>query len=307
MGNKLFLHIGYPKTGTTALQKHFFPDLRKCGFYYAGYDEQDSRQIAGEFGRLVHHPQANSSTPRQLPQTSLISCEGIIFDCFRYLDATGNFSPLPVTGLAEKSLSAARSFGADNIYIIIVLRRQGELSHSLYAQSFAHYFRHAPDLGSYAEYAKKIIDGDHIAGPYDFLSVVRNFYEVYGQDHVLVLFYEDLVTDQSDFLGQLAKFTGCDLPTRIPAENVRRISNGSRITQPTSLFDELSFLKRKLLPNINLSGGKIIRLMQKIPVRKSITIEARPDIAQKVTEAYRASNKQLGELLDRDLATLGYC
>lgn len=305
MGNRLFLHVGYPKTGTTSLQRHFFPAMRQSDLSYVGSGDPQSHHIAIGFGRAIHGD-TDAVPAGELPAGNcLISCERITADCFRYLDSNGGFSPLPVAGIAGKCLHTAQAHGYDDVRVILVLRRQGELSHSLYAQSYAHYFNHAPDLDDYACYAEKIIAGGRIAAAYDFSAVVESFFEIFGRKNVLVLFFEDLAARQTAFLETLAGFIGCARPHVIAPENVRRTAGGRR-SQSTSLFDELSMIKRKLLPGVNIRAGRVIRLMQHIPIRGSRIIEARPELEQEVTAAYYESNSRLGRLLNRDLSALGY-
>jgi len=306
MNNVLYLHIGYPKTGATALQRHIFPRLRECGFAYAGYNEPGSHATARAFGMLVHTGQSANMMPQPFPGNALVSCEGVLADCFKDFDDAGRFHPRPVSGLAEKVLAAAARFGTGEARVIITLRRQGELSHSLYAQSYTHYFRRVPGLRSFREYARRLIDGDALAAAYDYASVVSDFLDTFGRERVLVLFHEDLVSDPRGFLGQLAAFTGCALSDRLPAENVRLVNGRARATQTASLLDILSRLKRRLAPHATLGIGGYLRFLRHIPVRGSVLIERQPELEQQVLASCRDSNNRLATLLGRDLSTLGY-
>ena len=306
MNNSLFLHIGYPKTGATALQRNIFPWLREYGFFYAGYNEQQNRDAAAEFCERVHADQRQEQPALRLDRNALISCEGVIADCLKYFDAGGRFRPRPVDGLAERVMNAAQSYEAGDVRVIIVLRRQGELSHSMYAQSYTHYFSKIPGLRSYPEYVQRLMQGGSIAAAYDYATVIADFLGTFGRDRVLVLFYEDLVNDQQEFLAQLSDFTGCSLPDTLPFENVRLVDDKSRSTQTASIFDVLSALKKRLAPHTRLGIGKYLQFLHRVPARKAILIAREPELERQVQESCRDSNIRLAGVLGRDLSALEY-
>jgi len=305
MTRRLYLHIGYPKTGTTALQTAIFPSLREYGFYYAGIDEPACASTARSFGAFVHNPASDFTLPAIQAEDILISCESITADCLKYIDKAGKFTPLDPAGLAARCHQAGTTFNPDNIRIIVTLRKQGELSHSLYAQSYTHFFSRDPAVAKFGQYAERLLAGNRIAAAYDYHTTIQNLVTEFGRSNVLVLFHEDMVADPRRYLDELSSFIGRPLPAELPAVNVRLVSNGRR-TQTSSLYEELALLAQKHLPPTWTGLGKYLRFLRRIPARNGHVIGRDQALESQITQAFSNTNRALGILLERDLSELGY-
>jgi hypothetical protein len=305
MTRKLFLHIGYPKTGTTALQTEIFPSLREHGFYYAGNDEPTCASTARSFAASVHNPESDFTLPVTEAENFLISCESITADCLKYIDNAGKFTPHDPAGLAARCRQAGTVFNPDNIRIIVTLRKQGELSHSLYAQSYTHFFSRDPAMMQFSQYAARLLAGSGIAAAYDFHAITQELVKEFGRSNVLVLFHEDMVADPGRYLDELSGFIGQPLPAELPAVNVRLGSNG-RHTQTSSLYEEFAMLAKKHLPPTWSGLGRHLGFLRRIPARNSQVIEHDLTLESQITRAFSSTNRALGLLLERDLSEIGY-
>ncbi|WP_201020883.1 hypothetical protein, partial [Pseudoalteromonas sp. H71] len=77
MNKKIYLHVGYPKTATSALQKHVFPELQ--GLNYIGKNESEKFKFDNKALESVLY---NASTMEQ----SLFKKQSITADLFTNFD-----------------------------------------------------------------------------------------------------------------------------------------------------------------------------------------------------------------------------
>lgn len=111
--NKLFIHAGFPKTGTTTLQKCLFPllELDYWGKIGSTYPHQEMKEVF-----LNGQPIALN-----LKKTTLVSEEGIAF--------FGN-------NHNEKAKHLKEITKGLNAELIFTIRKQGDLIPSFYAQTY---------------------------------------------------------------------------------------------------------------------------------------------------------------------------
>jgi hypothetical protein len=183
----LVLHIGTHKTGTSALQTfsgNRANDLDARGVHYlrsgrsAGKAHHElAWAIRGRHGAdMSAWDKARDELAANKESTNLISSEAFWFT-----------DPVPV----KEQLA-----GIEDVRVVMYLRRQDKYLQSLYKQTVAGGRRI-----SFAEWRERF----HFRG--DYLSVVREWAEVFGKDRLVIRPYErggktiDVVEDFLSFLG----------------------------------------------------------------------------------------------------------
>jgi hypothetical protein len=198
------LHIGFHKTGTTALQSQFFTRLPNCAYltrvgpYSAEYRALfRNLRFAGDGEYLQDTVGALMNEIRGRPSRMLlISDEGL-------------------SGMIWRP-SSYRERIAERLYqlfpegrIVICVRNQSTMLRSMYSS----YVK----KGGSAPFGK-FVDGkaphypvnlDHLC--YD--TLVERYQTLFGRERVLVLPFEMFVQEQSDFLSRLSAFIQAEPPS----------------------------------------------------------------------------------------------
>ena len=267
--NKLILHIGYPKTATTTLQNKLFYNLDKKvpKINYLGTTKPEISEFHNELRQtmkpwLVSGGKENENElflflkKRLKNKLNLCSEESLLNS---YQNPPYLFNPK----LLKKVLSKITK----NIQIIIVLRNQQEMIYSLFAHAGGKYSK--SKYKSSDEWINYCLNEKLNNKFFNYYNVVKDYQNLFNEENVHVLFFEDLKQNSSYFLSKLAKIL------EQPLENVlsnlgnahfwkkERSSDGSyyknikntrkwNFLLKTSLFNK--YIK-KLLIKLNLFDG----------------------------------------------------
>ncbi len=186
-------HIGYPKTGSTFLQREVFPKLvnyKYLGFHesmrllrkpiYADPLDYDSEEIKTEIEEYFG------------VDAGLISLENLVGSPFYYKGLNRSNVPLILKKLGFNK-------------ILVVVRDQVEAIDSYYRQFIANggmlSFRDFIDLADSRIYTDKYFAPSFLK----YAELINVYSEVFGKENVLVLNYGDLKVSD-DFMKPLLKF-----------------------------------------------------------------------------------------------------
>jgi hypothetical protein len=202
---KLILHIGYPKTATTTLQNVLFYNLDKkvSKINFLGTTKPDISEYHNKLRQtmkpwLISEGKNNENElflflkKRLKNGLNLCSEESLLNS---YQNPPYLFNPR----LLKKLLSKI----TNNIQIIIVLRNQQEMIYSLFAHAGGKYSR--SKYKSSDEWINYCLSEELNNKFFNYYDVIKNYQNIFNEENVNVLFFEDLRQDSSYFLSKLAK------------------------------------------------------------------------------------------------------
>lgn len=294
MPPKTFIHIGLPKTGTTTLQEAVFPHHSGLVFLgrRAGFSEIDAAL------------------------SDICFADGLDFDCKRHAmevrnvmnDLSDDRRPRLIsfetvsshgTDRVMKAERLARVF--DGARIVMVVRRPEDMIVSAYLQflrGFGRKIRYAPDLEGWLD--EQWSGRAHgIFCRLQFSKLRRAYQNIFGSENVLILLYEDLVSDRLAFAGQLASFVGiCEYETI-------RLMDGKKYNLR---MDAASYSKIRLFSRFSIpkSADRIatvipegIKRVVKGALSRSAIVTLSPEWRQRVRDYARSQNVGLADDLPR--------
>ncbi len=306
---EVFLHIGLHKTGTGTLQRQYFPASEDLNLLTTLLPEmktfvdlvtrKDPLYFDPEAARSVIAPLLSEHKPNMLSNES--------------------FSGPPYAGIAENGLDH-RSPILTNLKmvfpdakVILVLRRQDSLARSMYRQ----YLKSGGTRSIYQFY------GMHKNGRPPLLSLDRFVYSPYVRalkasfsSGVLLLTFEQFVSDQPGFLRTLNEFLGIRRPkVSLTKENATKL--GSFGMEATRVFNHL--FRSHLNPAGLLPGIPVIRFAER---RRASPIEILHDfwpgtgtlsetsaiyrISKTILDIAREDNEALDKAHNLGLRAFGY-
>lgn len=338
---RLIIHIGYPKTASSTLQKSVFPHLEEVG--QVNFLGTFQRRFGGPleqgflFSRLVRNAvkdRLEGGIPYDVEKltkasvgndahkefarnqgyfsellsnsvSNVYSCEHILIPYRRAVDY--NTIPARFREMFDD--------GAVDFRIVVTLRRQDKLIESLYAQLFDRLMRYR----SCRNIDKLIFDNNGLntkseyVSFFDFPQMIGPWIAEFGKQKVSVLLFEDMVQDKAGFAEAFREVLAIDGAVfldamRQPSRNTRSKNRRGQYLRKATLLDLLTY--RNLLPEaFTASLPKTLRYALSIPVWVPVP-GLSASSAQVLREHFQDSNAQLAAsgLVDLDkLVRYGYC
>ena len=300
---KMVFHVGFHRTGTTTLQRHFFPALPHCTTVTRENEH-------GAIFTLLSRNLCDADERRYLRSTVAA-----------YLEEVS--SPTGVLLVSDENLSGAlwgrsrnRRRNADRLHalcptarILVTIRNQRSMLRSLYDRNvlIGGYARFGDFVAGRAEHCD--FDLDHLR--YD--DLVECYQTLFGPDRVRVVPYELFLADAATYLGQLASFI-LDKPlprweTPLPVEN-RSPSAASKVflRHANRMFRRSIYNARpRVLP---LHRSYLFRPFAEKVIDPVLPNRDMPpaDMAllDQLAQRYQQGNAKLERLAGLDLARWGY-
>jgi len=308
------VHIGYHKTGSTLLQKHLFA---RTDLGYHGWKESSSYvhshvvcqpYLSAETGASPDHLDEKISEVNSQGQVFVLSHERL-----SGYYANGGFDSLAIAQRLHAKLPGAA--------VLIVVREQLSIINSAYSQyitdggvaSFRRFIR----LPSRKLRRSPEFDPEYFC----YHRLVEVYHDLFGKDQVLVLPYEMIKTNPSEFVRRIAEHCGLqhelqEFLVGFPRVN-KRLScitqELRRLTNRALVFSQLNpaglVESRALEVGVNrffkfispIAGALVPRALD-----NWIDKRRQGYITEKFGSMFSASNKRLSYLIGIDLDKYGY-
>jgi hypothetical protein len=193
MENSIYIHVGLHKTGSTTLQDSFFPLLKDVEYHKT----EDYLPI---LRRIVKTDRIylDINAIRELFQCRLQVAKNVF--------SAELFTGSPLYGyINQKHILSCLKEIFDNPKIVIVLREQSDWIRSLYKHMIKHgYNGSMNNIIVKEDFVNQGIFINPHSLKYDRL--VKFLFDEFGEENVLVIFYEDLKKDRINFYNSIANF-----------------------------------------------------------------------------------------------------
>ena len=288
-------HIGFPRTGTTFLQKGIWSQLSNqifCTKSRVGeiYRANSAAELAG----LYDDVPAGSFGNRVFLDTE----EEFSGDLFNdYLDVPEKIA----------SINA-------NAKIIVCLRSQATITPSLY-----YLFIKKGNTLTYPDYVRLLTKNRK----FDYLPLLNRYWKFFGKENVLVLMFEDLHRSKGKFVHDVLSFMNIDQSVNIDTDP--RVNNASPSPLHTRVLRVINSLTGTTSPTRYMPENERARVIQRLHLRTRLsTIPfffankistylpngwfALPvsKMAALINQTYAESNKELFQALDKDIEAYEY-
>ena len=248
-------HFGYPKTGTTYLQRKIFTQLSEQYFIVTPEFENLGINIKS-FRKSV---QDGHGTLKGIDQVRtkpfLLSMEGFLFDAMRYVHEN-EFRPTNFEHAQQGMRALCDEADPEKISIVIYLRRQDQLIHSLYAESYTFYFRFVEDFNTLEKYSEAVMASaaskEHCGFYYDYTNTINSIRKNWPDSSIHVRFYENLSENPASEIDFWQNLTGEKIQHIKGRDNVRQSAKDEKKADANSIRVQAVHLKNKYLPNLKL-------------------------------------------------------
>jgi hypothetical protein len=304
---KFFIHVGYPKTATTTLQKKLFS--RHPGICYLGkpltgklldIEYQILNLDSIQFARtLPDLREMFLALIRQCPddRNALLSHEG-------FLRAT-RYSGHDIGRTAEriKQVFSDPLAGSLEVHVLITIRKQVDIIPSYFFDSVSRSPRQFQQFLS-----SSLQQPQYGYFPSLFYDMVIGYYStLFGKDRVTVMPFEAFITRREDFLKTLAGYLEIDYGTCLGlvsggSYNTKaRSGSGYQLTANEYVLDMINRYRpqRTSLPRL------LRQLLKRIPMNNYVFAMS-PAEQDRVQALFAGANKRLSEEFGLQLEEYGY-
>lgn len=326
--NEIKIHLGYPKTATTTLQKHFFPNIKDI--QYIGkhdnegglfdFDEKVVNDLIFKNPNKIDYENLREEFSKILNQNNVVlSEESFTSNSLRVSNIDGK-DILPTQETIAKNIRTFFNTENFNVKILFTIRKQDEMITSQYAQSYVHYYSRYKESDSFAKFLNIYLDEKNKKHTFyetlDYFHVVGIYQKLFGKENVSVLVYEELQKTPQMFYSKLCDFLEIESSQYSEIaiqknENKRSTNKNYKKTRDITFFDKLAKFKITYLPfvKIKLPSGlkqKLKEIVWTDNQKVSKTIFLTEEQKLEVLSRYKESNKKLSEMMQLNLKGYGY-
>lgn len=323
---KIVIHVGYPKTGTTTLQKHFFPKVENYTFIGRCKSEEYMdryKLIASDsFINLIledfvdfNQNRIKDTILNHHSTSFIISEENFLALSFRENLFKGR-RVVPDFLLSAKKLRDVFDLDKFDVKIIFTIRRQQDLIPSLYAQSYTKSYSKSSEYNSFAKFlsyfeTKRCNELNKLI---DFNFVVDEYIKLFGYENIKVYLAEELFENPELFYKNLIYDFGFNVDLNEVdfkvKENVR-FESGYRKADNLTLVGYLRHFKSNYFPESRIKIPRLAKKhLDKLILKNndsfSKTIILDNDQKKKIKENYLESNKEISKKLKLSLKNYDY-
>ena len=254
MSREVYIHIGYPKTGTTFLQNEIFPKLNEVHYIRSDRIRPETSKIMRQEEFSFDYEQVKNNLEKHLVDgKNLISNEGFM----------GNL--LVGKAINNKLIADRLAFLFPNVKIIITIRNQYDLVESLYKQYIQ--LGGTKTLREFVKFKEGRFEHndfrwDLTLSPemFNYATLAAYYEKLVGRENVFLISFELLQKDPARFLDQLLKWMGVD---ETPSHNNRAYNQGYgrrqiAIARFLNRFLKSIYRENGLIPDVRFPlAGKI--------------------------------------------------
>ena len=252
---KVVIHLGYPKTGTTYLQEKIFPQASEFWSIITPIYENCNINPKKFKSEVMSGRVSDDTRIKVSKKPLLVSMEGFVFDAMRFVIGK-NFCPTDLSTALQGLGSLCLDLRPSDITIVLVIRRQDHLIHSLYAESYAHQLKYVPELNTFEKYINAVLnDNSTRLDPGYYYSFENSLTEIrrhFPKSQIHIRFYEDLVEKpegEIEFWRHLINFK---FQHKSKAVNARSKTTTIKFTDKSGLRGSVVSFKTRYFPSWKL-------------------------------------------------------
>ncbi|MEX0732342.1 MAG: hypothetical protein WED00_01195 [Aquisalimonadaceae bacterium] len=319
----LYLHIGFPKTASTTLQRAIFRnDPAICYLGKSSLNKKTDAVCTKFLESLLWsssrfwetHGQATAAeliaaadiiNPSSGSKPVVISAEEILASTFPSLQVAMRFHQGRLVGLDPDVLIerlrvfALHGWTAGKIRILLTIRRQDHFLASYFAQTFL--WLHKYGLNTLEAFAEKVTDTNYYSMgglTLNYSELIDRLEEALGPGSVDVILYEDLQKNPQEALKIISGSTGINMDSAIKALKATsfKLRKSEENSWKVNRYQGKGLLKHAL--------QHLSRTLKRQENPRLVTLT--DSLSMAIMERYHQSNQRMAERLGRDLRSLGY-
>ena len=273
------VHIGFPKTATSFLQKTIFPQLSRDFKYF------NNEASSALFPPLTNYDDTIFDS-KGLRQQFVRACKGHRKALFSYELLTGLHHQ---TGFVNRTLIAKRLRELGFERVIITIRNQFDALESTYKQ-----YVESGGVLEFDDYISFDLNKPRYLYPeyFDYYSIYRLYAEKFGQPNVLVLQYENL--QNASFLDDIFSFLDIK-PFDVNFGDAINPSLSYQKTRILRLINHMTYnsFRPSHLISKRISTAFFYRRLSRIPFLNGRKTFLNPHKRKLIASFYRESNEKL--------------
>ena len=304
--DKVLIHVGLHKTGTTWLQQRIFKALDGrfidfCGDLDLIYRELIVPEIVDFSTDRVRMAFAGlMQTAKAAKRLPVISGEAL--------------AGRPFHAKFHRAVVAQRIAETfPNAHILFTIREQTSIIRSMYGQyirfgyssSIHQFLQQPPDGSSFAP----ILNMDF----YDYEKMIEEYRQVFAPERIVVMPFERLIADPAWAMDLLERNTGFPIPKTLPEANLEKASNpawsalayGAVRNLNRFVSQDARWQDRRYRFNTNAIGYWVDRITPRV-LRRRMDEHLTQTVRDKIGDYYKLSNRNASKLIGVDLSEFGY-
>jgi len=292
------LHIGYPKAGSSTLQKIFANEDSVFNLFLS---RKNITKLTDEL-QLLH--ELTHADGIEYNERRVLNYINTICDCLPVNDnripvVSEEFFTASSTAYADRSLMAERLKRLfPDSFVLIIIRNQFEIIRSRYQHNPTdiHALSRKGNVKSIDEWLSKSLERwwSTYLSTYIYFDLIEFYRKLFGEQRVLVVPFEEMVQNPKDFLTYLTHQLGVEELDNFISTSVANVHENASIASR----------KKKLSHNVNLQS--LLKMILKGKLCRNVSNNNSQLFVETIWKLYAEDNARVANRYGLDLHRHGY-